>query len=433
MQKNLKKKNSNHSHIPSSFFYFFVSQLDHDHQNFTYDTEKAYTILENFRKGINLTKVVELILNFIKEKLNLDEFLFIGIPNYLDEYNKSIFDYFNLMVNTTRLSNSNGFVQSLKLDQLITNDYKIIAQSMPKELKIILFTDLLDEQSNVFANVIKNNPQFKDRLAYCLALCKNYNPDRDGYNPIHPISLKLIRDRFIIDDLRKNLNNEFPILKATKLIKQEKNNFKLDNMIELMDVEEVQNDQESNKITSSSGVTFNLRSLYVGSVIILGSYNHNPIEWQVIGKKKNDHYLLISKYSLITKEYNKNPQCASWQQSSLRFWLNEIFYKLSFSSDEKQYIKKQQVSVEEGDPDSCVYDYVSILSKEEYQKYFSKIEEWKNILINTDMLKQCWLRDLSRIESNAMFIGRSGRIHEGGSNITSVRNSVRPIICIGNV
>ncbi len=99
--------------------------------------------------------------------------------------------------------------------------------------------------------------------------------------------------------------------------------------------------------------------LKVGDVVTLGTFEQDgddingaePVEWDVIGEK-NGSYLLISHYVLTNKEfedgmadttidandYSGSSSRITWENSSIRRWLNEEFYYTTFSDEEKDYI-----------------------------------------------------------------------------------------------
>ncbi len=93
----------------------------------------------------------------------------------------------------------------------------------------------------------------------------------------------------------------------------------------------------------------------VGDTVILGSYEQDnnlsngkePIEWQVIGSR-NGHTLLLSKYALDCKKYNETYTDITWENCTLRSWLNNDFYNTAFSSSDKKRI----VTAHNENPDS---------------------------------------------------------------------------------
>ena len=93
----------------------------------------------------------------------------------------------------------------------------------------------------------------------------------------------------------------------------------------------------------------------VGDTVILGSYEQDnnlsngaePIEWQVIGSR-NGHTLLLSKYALDCKRYYESYDDITWENCTLRSWLNNDFYNKAFSASDRKKI----VTAHNENPDS---------------------------------------------------------------------------------
>ena len=113
--------------------------------------------------------------------------------------------------------------------------------------------------------------------------------------------------------------------------------------------------------------------------IVFGSYpqidaSKNPIEWIVLDVL-SDKALLLSKHILDCMPYNSQFEEITWEQSSLRKWLNEDFYDIAFDDNNKKLIIKSNVKndkeyfggVKGGDD---TVDKVFLLSIEEVKKYF---------------------------------------------------------------
>ena len=97
-------------------------------------------------------------------------------------------------------------------------------------------------------------------------------------------------------------------------------------------------------------------SKYVpGDTVILGSYEQDndpsngaePIEWEVLGIK-DGHTLILSKYALDCKQYNESWADVTWEDCTLRSWLNDDFYNTAFSSSDMERI----VNAHNENPDS---------------------------------------------------------------------------------
>jgi hypothetical protein len=89
----------------------------------------------------------------------------------------------------------------------------------------------------------------------------------------------------------------------------------------------------------------NLSLVDVGDTITLGNYEQDdditngtePIEWIVL-KKDNSSIFVISKYILDAQAFNSEQNDVTWENCTLRTWLNETFYNESFSATEQAKI-----------------------------------------------------------------------------------------------
>lgn len=84
----------------------------------------------------------------------------------------------------------------------------------------------------------------------------------------------------------------------------------------------------------------------VGDYVIFGHYEQDnkiingmePIEWLVLDKNSKGAYLLLSKYCLDVQPYNTTYNDVTWEECTLRAWLNENFYYVAFDSNEQNKI-----------------------------------------------------------------------------------------------
>ena len=112
-----------------------------------------------------------------------------------------------------------------------------------------------------------------------------------------------------------------------------------------------------------------------------GNYNYfdendkRPIEWIVLDKKE-DRYLLLSKYVIAEMIYNqRNEYCATWDKCDVRRWLNKEFLNEAFTPDEQEIIITTNVTADENpfvvsDVGNDTQDKVFLLSIMEVYKYF---------------------------------------------------------------
>ena len=82
--------------------------------------------------------------------------------------------------------------------------------------------------------------------------------------------------------------------------------------------------------------------LSVGNIVTLGSYPQSsdrpePIEWYVV-KVFGDRALLLSKHGLDSRPFNESGQQVTWENCTLRSWLNSEFWETAFTDDEKERV-----------------------------------------------------------------------------------------------
>ena len=88
-----------------------------------------------------------------------------------------------------------------------------------------------------------------------------------------------------------------------------------------------------------------------GAELTFGEYEQDgnldngsePIEWVVVDKHEN-MALIVSKYVLDCQPYNTTDEEVTWENSSLRKWLNNDFLNTAFSEEDKKCILKQTMS-----------------------------------------------------------------------------------------
>lgn len=105
-----------------------------------------------------------------------------------------------------------------------------------------------------------------------------------------------------------------------------------------------------------------------------------PIEWIVLDKK-DDKVFLFSKYILDLKNFNDEYIETSWAECSLRKWINNEFYDIAFSSEEKKKILKT-TNVNKGYKEAPFYDTKD--SKDTVDKVFLLSQDEINIYFKND-------------------------------------------------
>lgn len=193
-----------------------------------------------------------------------------------------------------------------------------------------------------------------------------------------------------------------------------------------------------------------LKSADIGDYIVFGTYEQDNntydgtegIEWLVLDKMDN-RILVISRYALDCMPYNKERGNVTWENSSLRKWLNNDFIDIAFSEDEQAMIPIVTVSADKSpdcdtDPGNATQDNVFLLSVGELKKYFSSGSNWcceptEYTLANGGQLldDNCWywLRSPGKTQDCADVVYNSANIYNNfDAYLTYV--AVRPALWI---
>ena len=62
--------------------------------------------------------------------------------------------------------------------------------------------------------------------------------------------------------------------------------------------------------------------------------DNTPIEWLILAREGNKA-LLLSRYGLDAQPYNKERACVTWEECTLRTWLNGTFLNKAFTAQEQ--------------------------------------------------------------------------------------------------
>lgn len=189
----------------------------------------------------------------------------------------------------------------------------------------------------------------------------------------------------------------------------------------------------------------------VGDIYLFGSYEQDndisngtePVEWLVV-EKRGMNLLLVSKYGLDCQPYNTSFTSATWENSSLRQWLNEKFINTAFSSEEQKMIlpvtiKNNKDSETPGGKSTT--DKVFLLSVEEAEQYFPDYRSrWCEPTSyaqaqgaddnRTEPFCRWWLRSIGSIRNRASYVSPEDGIYESGAMIDSDSVAVRPVLWI---
>lgn len=186
-----------------------------------------------------------------------------------------------------------------------------------------------------------------------------------------------------------------------------------------------------------------MRKAAVGDKITFGTYEQDndtsngaeDIEWLVLAKE-NNKILVISDKVLDAKQYN-NEINTTWEQCSLRKWLNDSFLNTAFSKKERALIQSTTVSADKNpkystNPGNATTDKVFLLSINEVYKYFNDFHARECALTayaKAHGAALWWLRSPGSSYS-AAFVYPTGALVYNGESVKVSYGGVRPALWI---
>lgn len=175
-----------------------------------------------------------------------------------------------------------------------------------------------------------------------------------------------------------------------------------------------------------------------------GEYANEKIKWQVLAKK-GDRMLVISKNIIECKKYNTENTGVTWENCTLRKWLNNDFYNKVFSNDEKAMIQTTNVV----NKDNLKYDTkagnntkdeVFLLSIDEANQYFASADKRQcqgtssaksNGLYVHNNDKSFWLlRSPGFVQGCVAYVRTSGNVDMRGNDVDDGNGGIRPAMWI---
>ena len=160
------------------------------------------------------------------------------------------------------------------------------------------------------------------------------------------------------------------------------------------------------------------------------------IVWYVV-KEDSDKKLLVSKDIVVSSRYNNSPKIASWEDSDLRWFLNNTFYESFFSSSEKEKILETLVPIDINDKYKTqsgysTYDKIFILSNSEVEKYLKEYSTTSlgKIASATGATYFYWTRTNGYTNFDACYVDGFGKVNKLGYLSTTSRMGIRPAMWI---
>ena len=189
-----------------------------------------------------------------------------------------------------------------------------------------------------------------------------------------------------------------------------------------------------------------VKNVSIGSIVTLGNYEGEDVEWIVLDKK-DDALLLMTRYVIEQKSLNENYGDYDWASCNLRTWLNKDFMESAFASGLRNYIRETELDNEKDGSGANTKDKIFILNSEEAAKYLKTDKErmcrptghavennvWVyNFLKKTYGNCYWWLRSVAQPEKKeaAQIVGENGKMSMVGYGASSDFIGIRPVMWI---
>ena len=194
-----------------------------------------------------------------------------------------------------------------------------------------------------------------------------------------------------------------------------------------------------------------IKNAKVGDIVYFGTYEQDNdtsngkenIEWLVLAKE-NNRILVISDKALDCQPYNTSLSDVTWENCTLRKWLNDDFVNVAFDAEERKMIPSVIVSayknpIYDTNSKNATNDRVFLLSIVEAEKYFTSDEARKCMpteyaMANGDALggeaiNWWWLRSPGDYQFFAANVYSDGSVDEDGNGV-NYDLAVRPAMWI---
>ncbi len=187
-----------------------------------------------------------------------------------------------------------------------------------------------------------------------------------------------------------------------------------------------------------------LKNSHIGDYVFFGTYEQDndtangkeDIEWLVL-EVKDGKALLISRHILDCKPYSENYATVTWENCTLRTWLNREFITTAFTVEEQAMIPTITVPANtnpeyDTNPGTATQDQVFLLSITEANTYFSSNDARQCAPTEYAVANGAywWLRSPGDSQYVAAYVTLDGDVVEYGRNVRNVNGAVRPALWI---
>ena len=194
----------------------------------------------------------------------------------------------------------------------------------------------------------------------------------------------------------------------------------------------------------------NASNYEIGDIVTYGGYEQDgfysngeeTIEWIVIARDRDNHALLLSRYCLDALPYNEVGGDVTWEDSSIRAWLNGEFLESAFGGDPNGFICTAECRTKDGrsgtDGGENTTDRIFLLAVDEVTQYFPK-ESSRRAPVTEYAKEQgaeydkngngwWWLRTPGKTQDMAAGVHTAGGVNYDGRDVDRTDLCIRPAL-----
>lgn len=194
----------------------------------------------------------------------------------------------------------------------------------------------------------------------------------------------------------------------------------------------------------------NASNYEIGDIVTYGYYEQDgfysngeeTIEWIVIARDRDNHALLLSRYCLDALPYNEDGGDVTWEDSSIRAWLNGEFLESAFGGDPNGFICTAECRTKDGrsgtDGGENTTDRIFLLAVDEVTRYLPK-ESSRRAPVTEYAKEQgaeydkngngwWWLRTPGKTQDMAAGVHTAGGVNYDGRDVDRTDLCIRPAL-----
>ena len=194
----------------------------------------------------------------------------------------------------------------------------------------------------------------------------------------------------------------------------------------------------------------NASNYEIGDIVTYGNYEQDgfysngeeTIEWIVIARDRDNHALLLSRYCLDALPYNEDGGDVTWEDSSIRAWLNGEFLESAFGGDPNGFICTAENKNRNGrsgtDGGENTTDRIFLLDVGDVTRYLPK-ESSRRAPVTEYAKEQgaeydkngngwWWLRTPGKTQDMAAGVHTAGGVNYDGRDVDRTDLCIRPAL-----